>query len=141
METPAWVVGVLQANGLAGVVIFALAVAIVVIYRQGVAVNTSRLGERDVLLSALAANTSAINDNARVTEERNDATEKLADVIGRQGDVFDLFTANAKYQQELIKDQTAAQTKTIEALAESNRVNTGILRDVRDKLQQSAAVL
>lgn len=132
---PDWVITVLQQYGLAGVVIAALAYTVYQQNRNAIQVNNYRLGERDVLIKALESNTTAIRENAKVTEARNIVTQDLADAISKQAGAFDVFLQKTEFHQSNIKDALADQGKVLSAFSESNRVNTGILRDVRDFIE------
>lgn len=131
---PDWVIVILQGYGLAGIVIAALSTAVYVQYKNAFEVNNNRLSERDVLIKALESNTTAIRENAKATENRNSITQDLASAITKQAAAFDLFLQKAEFQQESLKENIRDQKAVIEALAESNRINTGILTDVRNKL-------
>lgn len=130
-----WFVPILQQYGLAGVVIFSLGFVVWKQNRDAFEVNNHRLGERDVLIKALEANTTAIRDNAKVTEQRNAVTQDLADAISKQAGAFDIFLQKSEFTQGNMKDSIQAQVKAVEAFSESNRVNSGILRDIRDFIE------
>jgi hypothetical protein len=132
-----WVVDILKSYGLAGVVIAGLAYAVRWLIKSSNEVNNSRLGERDILIKALEANTTAIKENAKVTEARNIVTQDLAAAITKQAGAFEVFIQKTEFYQEALKEKVQDQKLTIEAIAESNRVNTGILRDVRDHIARS----
>lgn len=134
---PDWFVTILQGYGLAGVVIAALGYAVYQQHKNATDVNNSRLSERDVLIKALESNTTAIKENAKVTEERNEVTQALAESIAKQAGVFEMFVQKMEMHQENLREKLADQKLIIDALAESNRVNTGILRDVRDHIARS----
>lgn len=131
---PGWFVTILQGYGLAGIVIFVLGWIVFFMYRSSLEVNNSRLGERDVLVKALESNTTAIRENAKATEARNSLTQDLAEAIGKQAGAFDLFIQKAEIQNEGFREKMRDMSVTVDALAEATRVNTGILRDVRDTL-------
>lgn len=133
---PDWFVTVLQGYGLAGVVIAALGYAVYHQNKNATEVNNHRLGERDVLIKALEANTTAIKENAKVTEARNIVTEALADAISKQAGAFDVFLQKTEFHQATMKEAVQKQAQVIEAFSESNRVNTGVLRDVRDYIER-----
>lgn len=132
MSVPDWIISILQSYGLAGVVILALVVDRVRMSREATQVNNYRLSERDVLIKALESNTTAIRENARVTEARNIVTQDLADAISKQAGAFDVFLQKTEFHQSTIREALADQAKVFSAFSESNRVNTGVLRDVRD---------
>lgn len=132
---PDWFVTVLQGYGLAGVVIAALGYAVWQQSKNAFEVNNHRLAERDVLIKALEANTTAIRENAKVTEARNQVTQDLAEAIGKQAGAFDLFLQKSEFNQTNMKDSIQAQSKVLEAFSESSRVNSGILRDIRDFIE------
>lgn len=130
-----WFVPILQGYGLAGVVIFSLGFVVWKQNRDACEVNNHRLGERDVLIKALEANTTAIRENAKVTEQRNAVTQELADAISKQAGTFDVFLQKNEFNQGNMKEALQAQVKAVEAFSESNRVNSGILRDIRDYVE------
>jgi hypothetical protein len=134
-----WAVDILKSYGLAGVVIAGLAYAVRWLIKSANEVNNSRLGERDVLIKTIEANTTAIKENAKVTEARNAVTQDLAAAIVKQAGAFEVFIQKTEFYQESLKEKVQDQKLTIDALAESNRVNTGILRDIRDYIERSTA--
>lgn len=130
-----WFVPILQQYGLAGVVIAALGYRV---YRQDKTaseVNEARLKDSVVLVNALNANTQATLENAKATSERNAVTQDLAEAIAKQAGAFDVFLQKADFHQNNAKDTLQVQAKALEAFAESNRVNSGILRDIRDRIE------
>lgn len=131
-----WIVGILQTHGLAGVVIFALGVAVVHLYRESNKVMKYRLAERDTLLGALNANTAATLENAKATQARNDVTQDLAEAITKQAGILDVFLQKTEFHQDTIKDSLQAQNNVFKEFSESNRINSGILRDVRDHIER-----
>ncbi len=133
---PEWFVTILQGYGLAGVVIAALGYAVYQQNKSATEVNNHRLGERDVLIKALEANTTAIRENAKVTEARNIVTQDLAEAITKQASAFDVFLQKTEFYQTNLKDSVQKQSQLFEAFAESNRVNSGILRDIRDHIER-----
>jgi hypothetical protein len=132
---PDWFVTILQGYGLAGVVIAALGFAVWQQSKNAFEVNNARLSERDVLIKALESNTTAIRENAKVTEQRNQVTQDLAEAISKQAGAFDIFLQKSDFSQSNMKDTLQGQLKALEAFSESNRVNSGILRDVRDYIE------
>lgn len=130
-----WFVPVLQGYGLAGVVIFSLGYVVWKQNRDAFEVNNHRLAERDNLIRALENNTTAIRENAKVTEARNAVTQELADAITKQAGAFDVFFQKQDFHQATTKDSLQAQTKALEAFSESSRTNYGILRDIRDYIE------
>jgi 7-cyano-7-deazaguanine synthase in queuosine biosynthesis len=130
-----WMIPILQSYGLAGVVIAALGITVWQQNKNAFEVNNHRLAERDVLIKALEANTTAIRENAKVTEARNQVTQDLADAISKQAGAFDIFLQKTEFNQANFKDAQQAQGKALEAFSESNRVNSGILRDIRDFIE------
>lgn len=128
---PDWVVAILQSYGLAGVVIAGLVTVVVVQYRSSSTINVGRLGEREILIKALEANTSAIRDNAKATDDRNKVTEQLADAIDRLASAFEMFSSKAEMNQQSLREKFADQKMVVDAMAESGRTNTGVLRDIR----------
>ena len=126
-----WIIGILQTHGLAGVVIFSLAAVVIKQNRDSTEVNNHRLGERDVLIKALEANTTAIRDNARVTEQRNVVTQELAEAISKQAGAFDVFLQKVEFHQSTIRDTLSVHAQALDGFSASNRVNSGLLRDIQ----------
>ena len=133
---PEWMVKILEAYGLAGLVIAALGVACYHLYSKNESTNTSRLAERDVLIKALGDNTTAVRDNARVMEERNKVTEQLADAMEKLATAFEMFSHKAEMHHENVREKLQDQKLVIDASAEANRVNTGVLRDIRTIMER-----
>jgi hypothetical protein len=130
-----WIIPILQQHGLAGVVIAVLGYRV---YRQDkiiVELNESRLKDSVVVVNALNANTNATLENAKATSERNGVTQDLAEAIAKQAGAFDVFLQKADFHQNNAKDILQVQAKALEAFAESNRVNSGYLRDIRDHIE------
>lgn len=131
---PGWIVTILQQYGLIGVVCFILGFIVYVMYKSSVEVNNSRLGERDVLIKTIESNTQAARENTKATEERNTVTKALADAIASQAGAFQLFVQKMEMQNDQIKERLSDQKLVIDALSQSNTVNTGILRDIQRKV-------
>lgn len=131
-----WFIPILQQYGLAGVVIFSLGFVVWKQNRDAFEVNNSRLGERDVLIKALEANTTAIQENAKVTEQRNQVTQDLSEAISKQAGALDLFLQKSEFNQTTMRETVQVQTKVFSEFSESIRVNSGIVRDVRDYIER-----
>lgn len=129
-----WITQILQGYGLQGVVIFALGYTVWWQNKNSVEVNNNRLSERDVLIKALEGNTTALRENAKATENGNEITQDLADAIAKQVAAFEMFLVKSEIQQGSMKEAINKQDFVINALAEANRTNTGILTDIRNKV-------
>lgn len=130
-----WIVEILKANGLQGVIIFVLAGALWHIWKELQTVNQLRLQERESLINALNNNTNATLEHARAIRERNDVTNKLADNVTQQATAFEKFVTKQEYLTEILRDKMSEQHLAFSAMAESNRGNSGILMSVRDGVE------
>lgn len=135
-EMPGWVSKILEGYGLSGVVIFALSAAVVYLARLFVQMNRERMVEHEVMIKALEAVASSQRDGTRAAEERNSATKELSSVISRLGTAFEMMGQKIEFQSAFIRDKITDQKLVIDSLGEANRVNSGLLRDIRDKVNQ-----
>lgn len=140
---PDWVTDVLKGMGPAGAAIavlltfiIALATAVGIQWRHSNKVYGYRLAERDTLNKALTDSTAAINSMTRATNERNEVTEELAAAINTQAGAAVRLADRQQMQHEVMKDENQRQGMVIGSLAEATRVNTGILTDIRNYIQQ-----
>lgn len=140
---PDWVTEILKGMGPSGAAIsvlltfiIALATAVGVQWRHSNKVYGYRLAERDTLNKALTDSTGAINSMTRATDERNKVTEELAAAINHQAAAAARMSDRQQMQHEVMKDEIQRQGMVIGAQAEATRVNTGILTDIRNYIQQ-----
>ncbi len=126
-------VKVLGPLGLSGLVILALAITVFHLFRTLSKVNEQRLADVGVLIKALDNNTMATRDNASAILARNVITEEQGRIIERQASVFELFMQKADMHDDIIREKLTEFKLVIDSLAEANRTNTGILRDMRDR--------
>src|SRR3954471_23995277 len=82
-----------------------LVTAVVFQYKQGNKVYGYRLAERDTLNKALTDNTAAIHAMTRTAEERNKATQELADAIEKMASAFERLNDRLAMQHDVQKDQ------------------------------------
>lgn len=128
------VMKVLSAYGLAGVVIAALGLTVMRLWKDNSKVTDARLNDQIVLIKALENNTQATKENAAAIVSRNLVTESLSKAIEHQATMLELFMQKTDMQNGDTKDRLLEYKLVIDSFAESNRVNTGILKDVRDML-------
>jgi len=132
-----FILNILSGYGLAGVVILALGWTVLQQHKAANKVNEERLKERaqdiSILVKALDNNTQSTKDNAHAIAERNDVTEDLVKSFERQSLIFELLTAKLEMHVKGNAEATADFKLTINAIAEASRVNTGILREIRDR--------
>lgn len=131
---PSWIVNILQNYGLAGVVIFVLGLIVWVMYKSSVEVNNARLGERDILIKAIEANTQAARENAKATEDSNVVNKALADAITAQAATAQLFMQKIEMNNDSIKEKLADIKLVIDAMSQATLVANGTLRDIQRKV-------
>lgn len=132
-----FILNALSGYGLAGVVILALGWTVLQQQKTASKVNDARLAERtqdlNLLIKALDNNTQATKDNASAIAERNEVTEELVKAFERQSLVFELLAGKLEMHVKGNVEQQVDFKLTINAIAEATRVNTGILREIRDR--------
>lgn len=116
--------------------ILALAASVGAMWRHSNKVYGYRLAERDTLNKALTDSTAAIKSMTRATDERNKVTEELAAAINAQANAGARLGDRQQMQHEVLKDEVQRQGMVISAGAEATRVNSGILTDIRNYIQQ-----
>lgn len=116
--------------------IAALAAAVGIQWRHSNKVYGYRLAERDTLNKALTDSTAAIKSMTRATDERNKVTEELASAINAQANAGTRLADRQQMQHEVLKDEVQRQGMVISAVSEATRVNSGILTDIRNYIQQ-----
>ena len=133
-EVEQFILNVLSGYGLAGVVILALGWAVLQQWRSANKINELRLAERDILIKALENNTAATKANALAIGSRNQVTEELGMSLEKQALVFELFMQKVDIHDGNLSGKIQEFKQVIDALAEANRTNTGILTLIRDKV-------
>jgi hypothetical protein len=113
-----------------------LATAVVVQWRHANKVYGYRLAERDTLNKALTDGTAALKSMTRATDERNKVTEELAAAINAHASAGAHLRDMQQMQHVILKDEIQRQGMVISAGAEATRVNSGILTDIRNYVQQ-----
>jgi hypothetical protein len=117
--------------------IMGLATAVAIQWRHSNKVYGYRLAERDTLNKALTDSTAAINSMTKTADDLNEVTEELAAAITAQASASARLGDRQQMQHEVLKDEVQRQGMVISASAEATRVNSGILTDIRNFLQQS----
>lgn len=128
-----FILNVLSGYGLAGLVILALGWTVLQQQKIIGRLNESRLKDLQLVLTALNNNTEATKDNAEAIDRRNEVTEELARSFERQSLVFELLTAKLEMHDKTNMDLQSDFKLTINSIAEATRVNSGILREIRDR--------
>lgn len=136
-----FILNVLSGYGLAGVVILGLGWAVLQQWRTANRINETRLNERDVLIQALQNNTQATKDNAVAIALRNEVTEELSKTIEKQALIIELFMQKMEIHDTGLKEKLSDFKLTVDSIAEASRVNTGVLREVRDRVSISGDAL
>lgn len=132
-----WFIEVLKANGLAGAFIFVLASANVAQWRAGRAkdkenkdLHAQRAAERETLVQLLERANTAQNTTAEVTAKRNEIMNDLSGAIMAQANSNDRLSDRVSGQAEMFKEKLGDFKHVVDSFGESNRVVTGILRDI-----------
>lgn len=129
---PEWITDILKAQGLSGAVILGLATGLVYAVRLYIKSNDSRLTDRDTAMKSMADGAAASKEMARVIDERNKATDALADAVDSQSNAMQRLTDKIEYQSSIFQEKLKDNAQAVGSLAESNRVLTGVVTEVRN---------
>ena len=135
-----WAVDILKSYGLAGVVIVALGLTVIYLYRSNVAQSAARLADNDRLHKLAADTTTALDKVARASEERNLITEELAASIDSQGIAYTRLADRVEFHQSQVKDEVQRHGLVISAVSQAVQVMAGTLRDVQTALERMRGV-
>lgn len=133
--------GVLREMGIHGAIIMVLmgvitlmGAAIALMYRQSNKVYGYRLAERDdVLNAALNDSKNALTAMLSATKERNEITDELQEVIGKQAAAFDALAERIRMHYERLVDDNARMNMVVSAISEAVRTLVGVSTDTRNK--------
>lgn len=138
--------GLLREMGVAGGIISVLMGTIGVLsgviyaqWRHANKVYGYRLAERDVLNKALTDSANAMQAMLKATEERNDITESLADVIEKQSVSFVSLTERIKNNYDGFTRDFNRFEMVITAMSDSIRQVVAISSDIRNSIPNSIA--
>jgi hypothetical protein len=134
-----WIIDILKAYGLAGVVIFSLAWLVRSLLQRNQTLSDARVTDRDTLNKLASDATKALDLISTATAERNKVTEELADAIDKQGNALVRHTDRVEFQFGALKDEVARHGVVITASSEATRIHSGLLTDIRNKIETIAA--
>lgn len=134
-----WVIETLKANGLAGAFIMVLIGAIAVLWRMILSkdkqlkeLHAERAREREQLVRlAEGANTTGMV-TANATERRNDIMSELGRALSGQANAVERYEDRVQSQQKMLEEKFADFRHVVDSFGESNRVNSGLLAEVRN---------
>lgn len=140
---PEWVVDILKAYGLAGVVIFALAGTVVALWRRLAVkdaeiakLHAERAEEREKLVILIEGGNQAAALTATATEKRNDVITELGDAITSQATAIEKHHHGVQLQTEMLKEKFNDFRHVVDSFGESNRVISGLISEVRNGLHK-----
>lgn len=119
-------------------VISALSTAIVIMYRHANKVTGYRLAERDILTTALHESKNAMNSMLLATQERNNITDDLSDVIKEQAAIFNQVSDRIRMHYEGLREDSNRISMVLGSVAESMLVLTGVATDSRNASADAA---
>ena len=133
------VTDVLKAMGVPGAIIFVLmmvigllATIIAVMYRRANKIYGYRLAERDTLVTVVTNATNATKDHTKAMEDRSNVLRELGDVVKDQSAGFEALQDRVKLQYEFLSEELKRHAQVIAAIAEADRVLSGIATDARN---------
>lgn len=136
---PDWISKILESMGTPGAIIFVLMSVIVVLggvirvmYLQANKVYGYRLAERDTLKDALASASNVLQDVLKATEDRNELTQELGDLIAKQSAAFELLKVTILSEYASIRENHTAITQAVTVMADSLRTLTSMVTDHRN---------
>lgn len=136
---PDFVIRILESMGVAGAIIFVLmsvigvlAGVIRVMYNHSNKVYGYRLAERDTLKDALANASNVLANVLKATEDRNDLTQELGDLIAKQSAAFELLKVTVLAEYTSIRENHTAITQAVTSQAQSLRELTSMVTDHRN---------
>lgn len=136
-----WVVDILKTYGLAGVVIFVLACAVVVLWRRIVdkdvelaKLNAERAEEREAFVKLIEVGNGAALLRAGAAERQNVVLGSLGSAITTQSGEIERYHDRVESQAEMLKEKFADFRHVVDAFGESNRVSSGLIAEVRSVL-------
>lgn len=130
--------------GMMATAIVALSTAVGVQWKSANKVYGQRIAERDDYRDTLNANTKAVENFVRTSEQRNQITEELAAAVAKLAAVFERLNDRLEMQHDWVKENARDRIrdnddmiKTVASMADAVRVNTGMVTDVRDHLARN----
>lgn len=133
------VINALAGMGVPGAIIAVLLGAISVLggvirvmYLQANKVYGYRLAERDTLKDALANASQVVAEMLKATQDRNDLTQELGELIAKQSAAFELLKVTILAEYSIIRDNHTAITQAVTMQAQSLRELTSMVTDHRN---------
>lgn len=136
-----WVNEILKNNGLAGAFIFVLLAAIAALAkvikskdRDLKELHAERAREREQLVRlAEGANTTGMV-TANATERRNEIMAELGKALSGQANAVERYEDRVQSQAKMLEEKFSDFRHVVDAFGESNRVNSGLIAEVRNAL-------
>lgn len=145
-----WVVDILKTYGLAGVVIFALAITVGVLWQRLAkrdeeisalrdrhaeemkAIHAQRADEREKLGALLEGVSAMQRVTNEVANKRNEIMDDLAVAMTAQASAIDRQSERQTVLFEHVKEKLGDFKHVVDSFGESNRVISGLLAEVRN---------
>lgn len=136
-----WVNEILKNNGLAGAFIFVLLAAIAALAKVIKSkdsdlkeLHAERAREREQLVRlAEGANTTGMV-TANATERRNEIMAELGKALSGQANAVERHEDRVQSQAKMLEEKFSDFRHVVDAFGESNRVNSGLIAEVRNAL-------
>lgn len=136
-----WVNEILKNNGLAGAFIFVLLAAIAALAKVIKSkdsdlkeLHAERAREREQLVRlAEGANTTGMV-TANATERRNEIMAELGKALSGQANAVERYEDRVQSQAKMLEEKFSDFRHVVDAFGESNRVNSGLIAEVRNAL-------
>lgn len=136
-----WVTEILKTNGLAGAFIAVLLTTVGILWRRLISkdrkieeLHAERAREREQLVRlAESANTTGVV-TANATERRNEIIAELGRALSSQANAVERYEDRVTSQSKMIDENLRDFKHVVDAFGESNRVNSGLLAEVRNAL-------
>lgn len=114
------------------VAIGALTTAVVFLYRRVNAINEERKEEIRGAQKVAETTNAILTKIAEVNDDRNKATEDLADAIKAQATVFEIVTQRSDFQHAANLEKMKDLREVVGSLSDAVRVSTGVITMARD---------
>lgn len=138
---PEWAIAILKSNGLAGVFIFALLLAISAMVkmllskdRQLRVLHEQRAQERESLVKLMERGIEAQRMMADATERRTEMMDKFSSALVVQANANERLNDRIASQAEMFKEKLGDFKHVVDSFGEASRVLNGYVAEVRNLL-------
>lgn len=143
-----WVIETLKANGLAGAFIMVLLGAVAALWqlnkskdKQLKELHAERAREREQLVRLAEGSNTTGMVTANATERRNDIMGELGKALSSQANAVERYEDRVQSQQKMLEEKFADFRHVVDSFGESNRVNSGLLAEVRNALLTATSAI